>query len=858
MWKALLCLALLSVVSASAQQTSSPDTASLVLNHVERSRPLPNGLTATINGASVEITALRPDVIRVRVGRNHALPEDASWAVLPEARKATIAVEADSSADTVGFHTTALRVSLERKTGMLRVTDPEGHLLQQDMRPVEYHGSSFRLYKTMQPDEHFFGLGDKTGPLDRRNQAFTDWNTDSFGFQESTDPIYKSIPFFISFNQGRALGVLFDNTFRSSFDFGKEMANGYSFGAPDGPLDYYLFYGPAPRKVVETYAWLTGTTPLPPLWSLGFQQSRYSYYPESQLMAVAHRLREDRIPADALYLDIDYQKENRPFTVDEVRFPHFSEMVKELTKDNFHLVVITDLHIAHLPNAGYTPYDSGTAGDHFVKNPDGSTYVAPVWPGPAVFPDFTQAATRAWWGTLYDTFYQEGVAGFWNDMNEPAVFKTPTKTMPDNIQHRIDEPGFKPRTMTHLEAHNIFGMENTRGTYEGLLKLKPNQRPFVLTRASYAGGQRYAATWTGDNSSTWNHLRMTTPMLLNLGLSGFGMSGADVGGFAATPQPDLLTKWLELAAFQPIDRDHTAKGTGDQEPWAHGIAQEAIRRRYIEERYRLMPYLYTTAEEMSRTGVPIVRPLFLEFPNATPDGHPLDLDAGGEFLFGPDLLVAPSPYPDELDDYELKLPPGDWYDYWTGKLSARVTSTTSRDAEQPMTASTAEHTQAGETLAEPLASETHPLMITPSLETLPVYVRGGAIVPIQPLVQSTEEKPRGPLILRVYVPGAAGQADCRGSMYLDDGISFAFRNGQYLRMDSTCAIVGNELHIHVGAHQGSFQPWWHDLRIEVYGWHSSASIATANGQAVPAGASMEGPLAVAVPDNGSGVEVVLK
>ncbi|MCL2661198.1 MAG: DUF5110 domain-containing protein, partial [Acidobacteriaceae bacterium] len=473
--------------------------------------------------------------------------------------------------------------------------------------------------------------------------------------------------------------------------------------------------------------------------------------------------------------------------------------------------------IAHLPHQGYAPFDSGMAGDHFVKNRDGSLFVGPVWPGPAVFPDFTQSSSRAWWGTLYSDFVRLGVAGFWNDMNEPSVF-VPSKTMPDDVQHRINEPGFTPRTATHLEIHNIFGMQNTRATYEGVLKLRPGERPFVLTRASYAGGQRYAATWTGDNSSTWNHLRMTTPMLLNLGLSGFGMSGADVGGFGMTPQPELLTRWLEVAAFQPIDRDHTAKGSGDQEPWVHGIAQEAIRRRYIEERYRLMPYLYTTAEEMSRTGVPIVRPLFLEFPQATPDGHPLDLDAGGEFLFGPDLLVAPSQYPDMMDAYAVTLPPGGWYDYWTGRLV------------------------------------TAPVVITPTLETLPVFVRGGAIIPVQPLVQSTGITPEGPLTLRVYVG-----ANCHGTVYQDDGISFAYRQGTSMRMDSTCGIENGDLHIHIGAHQGAFHPWWKQLRVEVYGWMSPAATATVNGKPVPLDrpeAPMESNLTL--DDPGTGLEITLQ
>ena len=255
-------------------------------------------------------------------------------------------------------------------------------------------------------------------------------------------------------------------------------------------------------------------------------------------------------------------------------------------------------------------------------------------------------------------------------MNEPSIFDTPNKTMPDDVQHRIDEPGFKPRTTNHLEIHDVYGMENSRATYDGLLALSPNQRPFVLTRASYAGGQRYAATWTGDNSSTWNHLRLTTPMLLNLGMSGFGMSGADVGGFVGSPGPELLTKWIEIGTFQPIDRDHASDTSANQEVWVNGPEQEDIRRRYIEERYKLLPYLYTAAEEMSRTGIPILRPLFLEFPDATKDKHPVDLDASNEFLFGPSMLVAPSIYPEKPDAYPVKLPSVGWYNYWTGEKIA--------------------------------------------------------------------------------------------------------------------------------------------------------------------------------------------
>jgi alpha-glucosidase len=771
---------------------SSPNTA-----HAQQLTPSAHGVQAGAGGETLEVTALRDDVLRIRLWRDGHQPEDASWAVLPEARTATANVTADPD----GFHTAKLRVAIS-PTLLLTLSDLDGHILQQDAEPIVRDGQVFHIAKRRADDEHFFGLGDKPGPLDRAGEAFTMWNTDTFAWQESTDPIYKDIPFFIDFRQGRAFGVLFDNTWRSFFDFGRANPRQYTFGSQNGPVDYYFLYGPDPRQVVSTYAWLTGPTPLPPLWTLGFQQSRYTYFPESDLMAVEARMRADKIPSDALYLDIDYQDHNRPFTIDTVHYPDFPGMVKKLAADHFHLVLITDLHIAHQPNIGYAPYDSGIAGDHFVKMPDGTPFVGPVWPGPAVFPDFTQARTRQWWGTLYKDFTAMGVSGFWNDMNEPSVFETPTKTMPDDAQHRIDEPGFAKRTATHLEIHNIFGLENSRGTYDGLLALEPDQRPFVLTRATYAGGQRYAATWTGDNNATWNHLRQTVPQIVNLGLSGFSLTGADVGGFAGSPPPDLLTKWIEVAAFQPIDRDHSAKGTRQHEVWVDGPMHEAIRRRYIEARYRLMPYLYTAAEESSRDGLPINRPLFLEFPHATSDGHPLDLDTGGgEFLFGSHLLVAPNPSPEEVAPYVIYLPPGTWYDYWTNERFERAAKVSSLDLEQRDAVVAAK-----------------PLQVTPTLDTLPVYVRGGTILPLAPLTQSTAETPNGPLTLRVY-PATDPAEPCTGEVYTDDGISFAFRHGTFARIHITCAVNSDgSLQLTVAPQEGTFVPWWKQYRFEIVGW----------------------------------------
>jgi alpha-glucosidase len=768
------------------------------------SKALPNGVEIRHGAMVLQVVALSDSVLRVRQSVSGELPEDASWAVPAQIRHMNVEVAPEATADAVGFRTKALRVRIDRATLALCITDLQGNVLQEDAAgwPLESHGSAFRVYKKMPPDEHYFGLGDTVGSLDRRGQSFRLWNTDAFLFQESTDPIYKSIPFFITMRGGRSTGFLLDNTWSTSFDFGRLERNLYSFGAEGGPIDYYVLYGPDPKQVLRTYAWLTGLPPLPPLWSLGFQQSRFSYESESRVREIAARLRADKIPADVLYLDIDFQQEHRPFTVDTKQFPHFDQMLSDLKRDNFHVVAITDLHIARLPGASYTPYDSGVAGDHFVKNADGSTYVGTVWPGPSVFPDFTRQKTREWWGTQYKNFLSEGIAGFWNDMNEPSVFLTDNFTMPDTAQHRIDEPGFRPRTANHLEIHNVYGMENSRATFEGLLKLNPDLRPFVLTRATYAGGQRYAATWTGDNTSSWNQLRLTTPMLLNLGLSGFGLCGADTGGFIGTPGPELLTRWTELGTFQPIDRNHANKGSGNKEVWVHGPEQEAIRRRYIEERYRLLPYIYTTVEELSRTGLPVMRPLFLEFPNATKDLHPLDLDAGNEFLFGPDLLVASPPFPEQSDSYELKLPPAVWYDYWTGEKI--------------------------QTTAAPKDATAGNLLIQPKLDILPVYVREGAILPLQPLVQSTDETPQGPLTLRVY-PGK----DCRGSLYMDDGKTLAYTRGQFLRVEYSCAMTPNGLTLRIGEHQGTFHPWWNRIHVEVYGWDSAAATVTVNGNNDP-------------------------
>ena len=731
---------------------------------------LQNGVELTAGQAKVRVTQFYNGVIRVRVAPKGHFPKDSSWALAETPLDYVSApVQIHDEKNEVKVTAGAIHVSIEKSPLLITFSDASGNVLLADepSLPMAWDGPLVHIWKKMPADENYYGLGDKAGPMNRRNRAFTNWNTDEFGWQESSDPLYKTIPFFIGLRKGVAYGVFFDNTYRSGFDFGKESRDFLSFGAEGGELNYYFIAGPEPKKIVEQYTAMTGRSPLPPLWSLGYQQCRYSYYPESRAREIVKTFREKKIPADVIYFDIDYQQGYAPFTINREYFPTFEKMISDFRAQGFHTILITDLHIKKDPNHGYAPYDSGIKNDVFVKNPDGSIFVGKVWPGDSVFPDFTSTRVRKWWGGLYKDLVAMGAAGFWNDMNEPSVFERADKTMPLDIVHRFDDGA----TIDHRAAHNIYGMENARATYEGLLKLQSGERPFVLTRAAYSGAQRYAATWTGDNSSTWNHLKMSTPMLMSMGISGMPLVGDDIGGFAGSPTPDLLTRWFEVGALNPIYRDHTAKGTADQEPWVHGPEHEAIRKKYIELRYRLLPYLYTAIEEATRTGIPPMRPLFLEYPQAQ-EFYGDDRD----FLFGRDLFVAPVTT-EMVDAEDISLPPGDWYDFWTGARHAHDEK----------------------------------IQLRPRLDEMPLYVRAGAILPMQPVVQNTGEIPEGSLQLHVY-PGD----DCKGSLYQDDGHTLAYQQGEVLRVAYSCSTSSSAISITSSIEKNAFKPWWNSTALTVF------------------------------------------
>ncbi|HEY1559938.1 MAG TPA: TIM-barrel domain-containing protein [Caulobacteraceae bacterium] len=773
---------------------------------------LANGIEASRAGVSIRVTALTDQILRVRVARRGRWPEDASWAVPAAARAQSVAVRGAPR----GFSTKALSVVIGRRLA-LTVTDAKGRrVVADDPEPIRFSASGFTLRKALAHDEHIFGLGDKTGDLDRRGETFVDWNTDAYGYTSSTDPIYKSIPFYLGVGgPGGTYGILFDNTWRAWFDFGHREPDVTAFGAPDGPIDYYIIGGPSTAEVVRRYTDLTGRAPLPPLWSFGYQQSRYSYMTAQETLGVVERLRQEAFPTDVVWLDIDYQDRNRPFTVNRTAFPDMKALAAELADRGVRLVTIADLHVAAAPGQGYSTYDTGLAANDFVHNPDGSVFVGTVWPGPSVFPDFTDGRVRKWWGRQYAALVADHVAGFWDDMNEPSVFQTANLSMPLDTVHRIDSDDFAARTATHAEIHNVYGMENSRATFEGLQTLRPDERPFVMTRATYAGGQRYAVTWTGDDGATWDHLKLMVHQLINLGLSGFSYAGADVGGFTGGASPELMTRWFEIGAFTPIFRDHAAKGTPRAEPWVDGPEQLAIRRRFVDERYRLMPYLYSLADESSRTGDPLMRPVFYDYPQALTTA----CDQSMAFTLGPSILVAPPPKPESPHSYDICLPAGGWFDLWTGR---RVTP------------------------AEGDAIET--IRAQPRLDQLPVFVRAGSILPSQPLVQSTADTPDGPLGLDVYLG-----ADCHGAIYLDDGHSLEFRSGHFLRQQLRCSVArSGALQVVFQPREGDVHPWWRSITLTVHGWKGGAT-ATYAGHDVPVVRDADhGSLRLELPDIQSG------
>lgn len=501
------------------------------------------------------------------------------------------------------------------------------------------------------PDEHFFGLGEKTGPLDRKGAAFTNWNTDAFAYADGRDPLYVSIPFYLVVCEGTCYGVFVDNSAKSHFNFGASNDRAVLITIENGPLNLILIPGPTPEEVVGRYSQLTGTTPMPPKWALGLQQCRYSYYPQYEVENLAFNFRKREIPADVIYLDIHYMDEFKVFSVDKTGFPNLKKLNTDMKKNGFRLVAIQDPGIKVEP--GYPPFDSGTSEEIFVNYPDGEPWRANVWPGTCHFPDFTSEKSRNWWAELTANWINEtGISGLWNDMNEPATWG---QSAPDLLEFELEG-----RKGNHIEAHNVYGQLMAKSTRLGLLEADSKNRPFVLTRAGFAGIQRYAAIWTGDNVASEEHMFLGIRLVLGLGMSGAPFAGVDVGGFVGDSGANLFIRWISIAAFFPLFRIHSMIDSKDSESWTYGELAENISKNYIRLRYKLLPIIQTQFHKSSKTGQPILVPYFWRQPN-----FEYKKEFQHQFYLGDNLLVIPAS--SEQQAVLADIPLGSWRHLFTGE-----------------------------------------------------------------------------------------------------------------------------------------------------------------------------------------------
>jgi alpha-glucosidase len=747
----------------------------------------------TENGTRLLLHAVSDQILRFRYLPPGAPTEpDFSYALPgpdePAAPRPAVPthLEFDESGDCYRLATAQLVCLVQKDSLRTRVLNHVGTVLSADEKGFHWRyddetGNDFvQMSHQVPAGAAYYGLGDKPTGLNLRGRRFVNWGTDTYGYPREADPLYKNIPFYHVLQQCMAHGIFFDNTFKAHFDFAAERADVASFGAAGGELNYYFIYGPSLLEVTEAYTRLTGPPPLPPLWALGYHQCKWSYFPESNLREIAQGLRARRIPCDAVYLDIDYMDGYRCFTWHPEHFPEPKRMVQELAADGFKLVVIIDPGIKVDPN--YAVYKEGLENDFFCRRADGPLMRGSVWPGACHFPDYTRPEVRAWWAGLFEGLIQDvGVRGIWTDMNEPAVFER--GTFPDDVRF-----GYDGQPASHRKAHNIYGMQMARATTAGAARFNYPNRPFTLTRSTYAGGQRYAAGWTGDNVATWEHLWLANVQCQRLSISGFSFVGSDIGGFIETPSGELYVRWLALGAFHPFFRTHSSGDHGDQEPWSFGEPYTSLARQFIELRYQLLPYVYTAFWQYSTHGTPMLRPLtFL-------DQHdPETYLRTAEFGFGDHLLVCPVTEAGATGRL-VYLPKGEWYYYWTDER------------------------QAGGREVWAVAD----------LARIPLFVRAGAVLPMQPVLQYVGEKPVAELTLHVYHKNGTAKS----VLYDDGGEGYGYQQGAQTARRFTVSGGATSLAIRQET-EGDYQPSYSTYRVVLHGLPAAPHAATADGQSVP-------------------------
>ena len=588
-------------------------------------------------------------------------------------------------------------------------------------------GYASAIVKKLGKEDAVYGLGDKPGCLNRRGYVYVNWNTDNPApHVDSFKSLYKSIPFFMVLGENYCYGIFADNTYKTTFDFGFESSEYYVVSHEKGFLDYYFFPGEKPSDVVKKYTGLTGTTPLFQRWIYGSHQSRWGYCSQDEILGIAEAFEKNEIPCDVIHMDIDYMDGYRVFTFDKERFPDTKALSETLADKGIKLISIIDPGVKK--DEAYFMYREGMEMDAFAHDAQGAVYENAFCPCTSVFPDFSREDVRKWWGEKTKILLDHGIRGIWNDMNEPASFRGP---LPDDVKFAAG---------AHDEIHNIYGHLMAKATYEGLLEQDNGRRPFVLTRAAYAGSQKYCGGWTGDNHSIWAHLTLSLEQICNLSLCGMAMCGSDIGGFGSDVTPELLVRFYQAAVFAPFFRNHSAVGTRRQEPWLFDEKTRDAVRKTVRLRYRFIPYIYDLARECERTGEPIVRPLVYEYPHDKMVRNICD-----EYLLGKFVLVAPVTVPGKFAR-EVYLPEGEWYDYETNE----------------------KYTGGKYILADA------------PLDKVPVFIRAGAILPVaEGNIQSTEDITSENTRILTY-PG-------QGTFihYEDDNETLAYREGSYNAMEYT-------------------------------------------------------------------------
>lgn len=723
---------------------------------------------------SLTISVLAPNLIRVRMTPNGEFMARRSWAVtLDDAEWSVVPFEVQETDAAVEIKTERMHVHVQRQECSIACFDKAGRPFAQDANMgMGWRMGAVASWKQIEADEHFYGFGERTGLLDKLSYRMTNWTVDALDYGSLTDEMYQAIPFFIALRPEVGYGIFFNTTFWSQFDIGADQPGVWRMETRGSELDYYIIYGPEPSKITRTYTQLTGRMPLPPRWALGYHQCRWSYESETVVRELAREFRDRRIPCDVIHLDIDYMRGYRVFTWSPKRFPNPTELLSALAQDGFKTVTIIDPGVKYEPEADYHVFDEGVEQDYFVRKADGKLFHGYVWPDKAVFPDFLRPDVREWWGDLHKSLTSIGVAGIWNDMNEPAISDRPFSDPGNKIWFPLDAPqGPVDERTTHTEAHNLYGLKMAQASSEGLERLRPTERSFVLTRSGFAGVQRWSSVWMGDNQSLWDHLEMSLPMLCNMGLSGVAFVGCDIGGFAGNATAELFARWMQVGMLYPLMRGHSAMTTAQHEPWVFGDRVERICREYINLRYQLLPYIYTLFWEAATTGTPILSPLLYHFPN-----DPNTYTLYDQVLLGPSLMAAPI-YRPGIEHRAVYLPQGTWYDWWNGEC---------------------------------YEGPTHFLAHAP-LERMPLYVRAGAIIPMAPVMQYADEHPIDQLTLRIW----RGTGEYR--LYEDDGHSFEYRNGAWATTIYSVHLDGQEVIVEIKARDGEWTPPSRKVIVEVVG-----------------------------------------